>query len=68
MSKIGEKQFKAFWMGRLVTCKIPVSNPILLNLPNLLGNPNKATGKDSVLREFKFCFDGEIKEGRLSTK
>ena len=30
MSKLGEEQFKAFWMDRLVTCKVPVSDPILL--------------------------------------
>ena len=31
MLKLGEEQFKAFWMDRVVTCKIPVSDPILLN-------------------------------------
>ena len=36
-------------MDRLVTGKAPVSDPILLNLLNLPGNPNKATEKDLVL-------------------
>ena len=36
-------------MNRLVTCKIPVGDPILLNSLNLLGNPNKVTKKDPVL-------------------
>ena len=36
-------------MERLVTCKIPVSDPILLNSFNLSGNPNKVTEKDSIL-------------------
>ena len=49
MSKLGGKQFKAFCVDRLVTCKIPVSDPILLNSLNLPGNPNKATEKDPVL-------------------
>ena len=49
MSKFGEEQFQAFWTDRLVTCKVPVSDPILLNLLNLPGNPNKATEKDPVL-------------------
>ena len=31
MLKLGKDQFKAFWMDRPVTCKMPVSNPILLN-------------------------------------
>ena len=35
LSQLGEEQLKAFWMDRLVTCKIPVSNPILLNSLNL---------------------------------
>ena len=39
--KLGKDQFKAFWMDRPVTCKMPVSNPILLNQLNLPGNPNK---------------------------
>ena len=30
-------------------CKVPVSDPILLNLFNLPGNPNKTTEKDPVL-------------------
>ena len=47
--KSGEEQFKAFWMDRLVTCKIPVSDSILLNSLNLPGNPNKATENDAVL-------------------
>ena len=38
-------------MNRLVTCKIPVSDTILLNLLNLPINPNKATEKDAVLTE-----------------
>ena len=46
MSKLGEEQFKAFWADRLVTCKVPVSDPILLNSLNLPGNPKKATEKD----------------------
>ena len=49
MSKLGEEQFKVIWMDRLVTCKIPVSNTILLNFLNLPGSPNKATEKDLVL-------------------
>ena len=49
MSKLGREQFKAFWTDRLVTCKVPVSDPILLNSLNLPGNPNKATEKDPVL-------------------
>ena len=49
MSKLGEEQFKAFWTDRIVTCKVPVSDPILLNSLNLLGNPNKATEKAPVL-------------------
>ena len=49
MLKLEEEQFKAFWMDRLVTYKIPVSNPISLNLLNLPGKPNKATEKDPVL-------------------
>ena len=36
-------------MDRLVTCKIPVSDTILLNSLNLPGNPSKATEKDAVL-------------------
>ena len=51
ISILGEEQLKAFWMGRLVTCTIPVSNPILLKLLNLPGNPNKVTEKGD---------DGEI--------
>ena len=49
MSKLGEENFKASRMNRLVTCKIPVGDPILLNSLNLLGNPNKVTKKDPVL-------------------
>ena len=49
MWKLGEEQFKAFWMDRLVACKIPVNDPILLNSLNLPGNPNKITEKDPVL-------------------
>ena len=49
MSKLGEEQFKAFWMDRLLTCKVLVRDPILLNLLNLPGNPNKAKEKDPVL-------------------
>ena len=49
MWKSGEEQFKAFWTDRLVTWKVPVSDPILLNSLNLPGNPNKATEKDPVL-------------------
>ena len=48
-SKLGEEQFQAFWIDRFMTCKIPVSNPILLNSLNLSGHPNKATEKDPVL-------------------
>ena len=36
-------------MDRLVTSKIPVRNPILLNLLNLRDSLNKATEKDPVL-------------------
>ena len=43
MSKLEEEQIKAFWIDGLVTCKIPVSDPILLNSLNLSGNLNKAT-------------------------
>ena len=32
-----------------MTCKVPVCDPILLNLFNLPGNPNKATEKEPVL-------------------
>ena len=49
MLKLGGEQFKAFWTDRFVTCKVPVSDPILLNLLILPGNPNKATEKDPVL-------------------
>ena len=49
MSKLGEEQFQAIWTDRLVTCKVPVRDPILLNLLNLPRNPNKATEKDPVL-------------------
>ena len=49
MSKLGEEQFKAFLTERLVTCKVPVSDPILLNSLNLPSNPIKATEKDPVL-------------------
>ena len=49
MSKLGEEQFKAFWMDKLMTCKVPVGDPILFNSLNLPGNPNKATEKDPVL-------------------
>ena len=31
MLKLEEEQFKAFWMGQVMTCKLPVSDPILLN-------------------------------------
>ena len=43
MLKLGEEQFKVFWTDRLVMCKVPESDPILLNLLDLAGNPNKAT-------------------------
>ena len=36
-------------MEMLVTCKIPVSDAILLNSLNLPGNPNNATERDAVL-------------------
>ena len=49
MFKLGEEQFTAFWLDRLVTCKIPITDPTLLNLLNLTGIPNKATEKDPVL-------------------
>ena len=49
MLKLGVEQFKAFWTDRLVTWKVPVSDPILFNSHNLPGNPNKATEKDPVL-------------------
>ena len=50
MSNLGEEgKTKAFWRERLLTCKVPVSDPILLNSLNLPGNPNKATEKDPVL-------------------
>ena len=48
MSKLRKKQLTAFWTENLVTCKVAVSDPILLNLFNLPGNPNKATEKDPV--------------------
>ena len=47
--KLLEEQFKAFWTDKLLTCKIPVSDAILLNSLNLTRNPNKATEKDIVL-------------------
>ena len=31
-----------------MTCKAPITDPIMLNLLNLAGNPNKATEKDPV--------------------
>ena len=49
ISKLAEEQFKAFWTDRLVTCKVPVSDPMLLNSLNLPVNPNKTTEKDPVL-------------------
>ena len=49
MSKLGEEQFKGIWKDKLVTCKVPVSDLILLNSLNLPGNPNKATEGDPVL-------------------
>ena len=50
MSNLGEEEkTKAFWRDRLLTCKVPVSDPILMNSLNLPGNPNKATEKDPVL-------------------
>ena len=49
MSKLEEEQFKVLWRNRLVTCKVPVSDPILLNSFSLPGNPSKATEKDPVL-------------------
>ena len=49
MSKLRKEQLKPFWTDKLVMCKVPVIDPILLNLFNLLGNPNKATEKDPVL-------------------
>ena len=49
MSKLEEEHFKVFWRNRLVTCKVPVSDPILLNSFSLPGNPSKATEKDPVL-------------------
>ena len=49
ISKLREEQFKAFWTDKLVTCKVPVSDPILFNSLNLPGNPNKPTEKDPVL-------------------
>ena len=49
MSILGEEQLKAFWKNKLVTCKVPVSDPILFNSLNLPGSPNKATEKDPIL-------------------
>ena len=49
MPKLGEEQFKGIWKDKLVTCKVPVSDLILLNSLNLPGNPNKATEGDPVL-------------------
>ena len=49
MLKLEEQQFKAFWTDRLVTCKVPVSDPILFSSPNLPGNSNKPIEKDPVL-------------------
>ena len=48
MLKLGDDQFKTDWMDKLVTCKIPVRDPILLNFLNLPGNRNQAN-KDPVL-------------------
>ena len=48
MLKLGEGQFKMFWMERLAAYKVPVSDLILLNLLNVPGNPNKGTEKDPV--------------------
>ena len=35
-------------MDRLMTCKVPITDPTMLNLLNLASNPNKATEKDPV--------------------
>ena len=64
MSKLGEEQFQAFWTDRLVTCKVPVSDPILLNSLNLPGNPNKATERSCC----DISDNGETKEGRRNTR
>ena len=55
ISILGEEQLKALWMDRLVSCTIPVNNPILLKSLDLPGNPNKVTEKGD---------DIEIKGGR----
>ena len=49
ISKLRKEQREAFWTDKLVMCKVPVSDPMLLNVFNLPGNPNKATEKDPVL-------------------
>ena len=55
ISILGEEQLKALCMDRLVSCTIPVNNPILLKSLDLPGNPNKVTEKGD---------DIEIKGGR----
>ena len=49
MSKLRKEQLKLFWTDKLVMCKVPVNDLILLNLFNLPGNLNKTTEKDPVL-------------------
>ena len=64
MSKLGEEQFKVFWTNRLVTYKVLISDPILLNSFNLPGNPNKATERSCC----DISDNGETKEGRRNTR
>ena len=64
MSKLGEEQFKVFWTNRLVTYKVLISDPILLNSLNLPGNPNKATERSCC----DISDNGETKEGRRNTR
>ena len=64
MSKLGKEQFKVFWTNRLVTYKVLISDPILLNSLNLPGNPNKATERSCC----DISDNGETKEGRRNTR
>ena len=53
MSKLGEEQVKGIWTEKLVTCKVPVSDPILLNSLSLPGNSNKATTLAKMMEKLK---------------
>ena len=53
MLKLGEEQVKGIWTEKLVTCKVPVSDPILLNSLSLPGNSNKATTLAKMMEKLK---------------